>query len=380
MSDFSKEQLLFRDIVSRFLKEVSTPEVVRELMASEQGYDVAVWKRLCDEAGLAGTHIPEDFGGAGFGAVELGIVAEEMGRNLYCGPFFASAVMAGHALLIGGDDEAKASLLPGIAAGTRLATLVLDDVDDLERLGSSLVVDGQGNVSGSAALVVDAHVADSLLVIARTAEGTLELVAITGDAPGVTISSHEVVDPTRKLSRVDFDGANGETVGSFEEASIEALWNHLSVALAHEMIGGAQYMFDSTVEYTKVRYQFGRPIGSFQALKHRCADLLMELELARALTHHAARCLDSGEGEPYAASMAKAAAADVYMEAVRDGIQLRGGIGFTWEDDTHLWFKRAKSSEVFLGAPHVHRERMMAMIEREGVDGDSVRTDEGVVA
>jgi alkylation response protein AidB-like acyl-CoA dehydrogenase len=129
------------------------------------------------------------------------------------------------------------------------------------------------------------------------------------------------------------------------------------------MIGGAQRLFDSTVEYTKQRYQFGRPIGSFQALKHRCADLLLELELARAATHHAARCLDSGEGEPWAPSMAKAMASDAYMHAAREAIQLRGGIGFTWEDDTHLWFKRAKSSEVLLGTPAVHRERMMTLVE-----------------
>ncbi len=129
------------------------------------------------------------------------------------------------------------------------------------------------------------------------------------------------------------------------------------------MIGGARQLFESTVEYTKERFQFGRPIGSFQALKHRCADLLLEIELARAVTYHSARCLDAGEGEPWASSMAKAAAADAYMSAARAGIQLRGGIGFTWENDTHLWFKRAKSSEVLLGAPAVHRERMMTMLE-----------------
>ncbi len=378
MSDFSKEQQLFRDIVSRFLKEVSPPEAVRELMVTEDGYDVSVWKRLCDEAGLAGTHIPEEFGGAGFGPIELGIVTEEMGRTLYCGPFFASAVMAGSALLLGGSDATKASLLPQIAAGSLIAALVLDDVDDLGRLGHSVSVDAGGTLSGGAGLVVDAHIADVLIVVARGENG-LELVSVAPDADGVGVTPVEVVDPTRKLSRVDFDGASCEKIGSLDDAAVEALWNHLSVALAHEMIGGAQHMLDSTVEYTKVRFQFGRPIGSFQALKHRCADLLMDLELARALTHHAARCLDSGEGEPYAASMAKAAAADAYVEAVKAGVQLRGGIGFTWEDDTHLWFKRAKGSEVFLGPPHVHRERMMTMIDKEGVD-DIQRGEGGLVA
>ncbi|MDX1384068.1 MAG: acyl-CoA dehydrogenase family protein, partial [Thermoanaerobaculia bacterium] len=181
----------------------------------------------------------------------------------------------------------------------------------------------------------------------------------------------EVLDPTRKLARVTFDGAAGRRVGSLDRVRLDRIWDLMCSALAHEMIGGAQYLLDSTVEYTKVRYQFGRPIGSFQALKHRCADLLMEIEIARAHTHHAARCLDAagtageaaGESEPFAASMAKAAAADAYMSAARAGIQLRGGIGFTWENDTHLWFKRAKASEVFLGTPARHRERMMALLE-----------------
>ena len=151
--------------------------------------------------------------------------------------------------------------------------------------------------------------------------------------------------------------------------ALNLLWDHICVALAHEMIGGAQHLFETTIEYTKMRYQFGRPIGSFQGLKHRCADLLMELEFAKAATHHAAFCLaadtDDPAAESYAASMAKALAADVYLKAAKEAIQMRGGIGFTWEEDTHLWFKRAKSSEVFMGTPAMHRERMMVQLEEE---------------
>jgi len=154
-----------------------------------------------------------------------------------------------------------------------------------------------------------------------------------------------------------------ERIGAVSDQSLNQTWDCINVALAHEMMGGAQQLLETTIEYTKIRYQFGRPIGSFQSLKHRCADLLMEIEIAKAATHYAARCLDSGEGEAYAASMAKALAADTYMKAAKEAIQLRGGIGFTWEDDSQLWYKRAKSSEVLMGTPHLHRERMISLME-----------------
>ena len=359
---FSSEQQLLRQIVARALKAKSPPTAVRELMASERGYDPAVWRELCGDVGLAGIHIPEAYGGTGSGAIELGIVAEEMGRHLYCGPFFSSAVMAGYALLGAADEPHRRALLPGIATGSTLATLVLDDVNDPARVGRSIAATGSGSLRGTADIVLDAHVAALLLVIAKATPG-LALYAVDRSASGVTVEPLQSLDPTRKLARVTLDGAAGEKLGDLRRQDLERIWDQICTALAHEMLGGAQRLFETTVEYTKVRFQFGRPIGSFQALKHRCADLLMELELARAATHHAARCLDSGEGEPWAPSMAKAMAADVYMHAAREGVQLRGGIGFTWEDDTHLWFKRAKSSEMFMGGPALHRERMMTSIE-----------------
>jgi alkylation response protein AidB-like acyl-CoA dehydrogenase len=368
-TEFSKEQQLLRQVVARALKEKSPTTVVRALMASDRGYDPVVWQALCGDVGLAGIHIPETYGGTGGGAIELGIVAEEMGRHLYCGPFFSSAVMAAYALLGAADEAHRRALLPGIAAGSTLATLVLDDVNDPARIGRSIAASGDGTLRGAADIVLDAHVASLLFVVARgagaqAAEG-LALYAVERGAHGVAVEPLQALDPTRKLSRVTFDGAAAEKLGNLSREGMDLLWDRICTALAHEMIGGAQRLFESTVEYTKVRFQFGRPIGSFQALKHRCADLLVELELARAATHHAARCLDAGEGEPWAASMAKAMAADVYMHAAREAIQLRGGIGFTWEDDTHLWFKRAKSSEVFLGGPALHRERMMSMLEAQ---------------
>lgn len=359
---YTEEQEQLREVVSRFLQAKSTVVDVRRLMASSEGYDVAVWQQLCGEVGLAGTHIPEEYGGVGFGPVELGIVAEEMGRHLYCGPFFASSVMAGYALLNGATEACKSAILPDIASGAQIATLVLDNLNNPGEVGSALKATKEHVVSGIASIVVDAHIADLLIVVASTPDG-LGLYLVNAGSEGLSITPQEALDPTRKLSRVSFAEVRAERIGWLTEELLNRTWDQICSVLAHEMIGGAQQLFESTLEYTKVRVQFGRPIGSFQALKHRCADLLMELEFAKAAIHHAAFCLAASDGEPYAASMAKAMASDTYMETARAGVQLRGGIGFTWEEDTHLWYKRAKSSEVFMGSAHMHRERMMTMIE-----------------
>ena len=354
---FSEDQIQFREVVTRFLQEKSQPTATRRLLESETGFDAGVWSQLAGEVGLAGTHVPETHGGFGFGPIELGITAEEMGRHLYAGPFFASAVMATYALLHIADNDARDEYLPGIAAGETLATLALDSLDGPEHVGQQITASGDA-LSGAAPLVVDATVSDLLVVIAGDA-----LYAVPTSATGISIEPVTSLDPTRRLARVGFDGVAASRIGDVDSVSLNRTWDHICVALAHEMVGGAQYLLDSTIEYTKMRYQFGRPIGSFQGLKHRCADLLTEVEWAKATAHYAARCLDAGEGEPYIASMAKAMASDTYIKAAKEAIQMRGGIGFTWEEDTQLWYKRAKSSEVFMGTPSYHRERMMTMIE-----------------
>ncbi|MFT5098160.1 MAG: alkylation response protein AidB-like acyl-CoA dehydrogenase [Candidatus Azotimanducaceae bacterium] len=368
-TEFTEDQAQFREIVARFLHDKSQPFEVRRLMASKLGYDVDVWHQLCNEVGLAGTHIPEAFGGFGFGPIELGIIAEEMGKHLYCGPFFSSSVMAASALLNCANDIHKTEVLPSIALGTTLATLVLDSLNTPNQIGIQLNVN-EGLLTGTAGLVLDAHIADLMIVIAESQTG-LGMYSLPTQTNGITIDALETLDTTRKMSRVSFDNVAVVRMGNVSQASLNKIWDYICVALAHEMIGGAQHLLETTIEYTKFRYQFGRPIGSFQGLKHRCADLLMEVEIAKAATHHAARCLDSGEGEPYAASMAKALAADTYMKAAKEAIQLRGGIGFTWEEDTQLWYKRAKSSEVFMGTPSFHRERMISIMELDSQEAQS---------
>lgn len=358
---FTDEQDQLRDLVTRFLRDNAGPLAARRLMAEPTGYDPAVWQRLCQELGLASTHIPARYGGFGFGPIELGIAMEEMGRHLYCGPFFASSVMAAGTLLAIDAQATNDKLLPGIASGETLATLVLDSLDQPSQLGRHLSF-AAGKVSGVAGLVLDAGIADLLLLVAQTKSG-LALLCTQRQAPTIAITQLETIDSTRKIYRVEFTKTPAEHLADLSPQSLQAAWRYISVALAHEMIGGAQHLLETTVEYTKMRYQFGRPIGSFQGLKHRCADLLMEVELAKAATHHAARCLAADQGEAYAPHMAKALAADAYMKAAKEAIQLRGGIGFTWEEDTHLWYKRAKSSEVLMGTPAMHRELMMTLLE-----------------
>ena len=360
---FTEDQETFRSVVSRFLEDNAGATRLRALLESDSGYDGGVWRQMCDEVGLAGTHIPDVYGGFGYGAIELGIVAEEMGRHLYSGPFFASSVMVVYALLYGASEEAKQALLPGLATGTNIGALVLDNLNTPEQVGTQIRAES-ARLTGSAPLVVDGQNAELLVVVAGERDG-LGLYSVEPGSAGIGITPVEAIDPSRKLARIDFDSVEAERIGYLSAKTLVAIWNAVGVALAHEMVGGAQYLLDTTVEYTKMRYQFGRPIGSFQGLKHRCAELLMELEFAKAATHHAAFCLDAGEGEPYAASMAQAMASDVYMRAAREAIQMRGGIGFTWEEDTHFWFKRAKSSEVLLGTPTIHRERMMVLMEAE---------------
>ena len=198
--------------------------------------------------------------------------------------------------------------------------------------------------------------------MAESPEG-LGLYQVSPGAEGVNLQARESIDLTRKLSRVVFDHTPVQRIGRVDPAGLQRFWNLACVALSHEMIGGAEALLESTVEYTKIRVQFGRPIGSFQALKHRCADLLMSLEFAKAATYQAAFGLAVDNGPSFSANMAKAMASDCFMETARAGIQLRGGLGFTWEDDTHLYFKRAKCDEVLLGLPHVHRERMIQQME-----------------
>jgi alkylation response protein AidB-like acyl-CoA dehydrogenase len=367
---FTEEQEQFRDAVRRFLKDKSPTTEVRRLMVTPEGYDPAVWRALSTDLALPGLHLPERYGGSGFGMVELCIVAEEMGRALLCAPYFSSAVLASNAILNAGSEDQKAKLLPALAEGSRLAALAVTELDGDWDPHSIKLTATQGDshylLNGAKSYVVDGHVADLLVVAGRAplagGESAIAMFTVAADAPGVERKLLASMDPTRKIARIDFSGARGELLGLLEggAAALARTLDQAAVALANEMVGGAQAMLDSTIEYVKQRVQFGRTIGSFQAIKHRCADLLLEVELAKSTAYYAAQAAAVEEAEwPALASMAKAAASEAYLRAAIECIQLHGGIGFTWDNDTHLWFKRAKSSEVFLGQPSYHRELLM---------------------
>jgi alkylation response protein AidB-like acyl-CoA dehydrogenase len=367
---FTDEQDQFRSAVRRFLNDKSPTTEVRRLMATAEGYDPATWRQLSAELGLPGIHIPERYGGAGFGMVELGIVMEEFGRALACAPYFSTAVLAANAIMNAGTEAQKSSLLPDIARGARLATLAVTELKgEWDPRAIELIAKPHADgylLDGTKSYVVDGHLADLLIVAARlpsTAgyEG-LALFTLAANAGGVERRPLDSMDPTRKIARIDFRGARADLLGTLDDGAkplIRTL-DQAAIALANEMVGGAQKMFDSAVDYAKLRVQFGRTIGSFQAIKHKCADLLLDLELAKSAAYYAAQAAAVDDPEwPALASLAKAAASETYLRTAAECIQIHGGIGFTWDNDTHLWFKRAKSSEVFLGQPSYHRELLM---------------------
>jgi alkylation response protein AidB-like acyl-CoA dehydrogenase len=365
---FSDEQEELRGSVRRFCESRSPSAEVRRLMETAEGYSPPVWRQMAEQLGLQGMAIPERHGGMGFGPVELAIVLEEMGRALLCAPYFSTVAMAANALLCSGDEDACAAYLPAIAAGETIATLALaEDAGRWDEDGVTLTAERSGDgwaLDGHKSFVLDGGVATLVLVAARTWSG-VSLFAVDGGAEGLTRTPLPAFDPTRKLARLEFARTPARLVGGEGAASpgLARTLDLAAIALGAEQVGGAQRCLDMSVEYAKVRYQFGRPIGSFQAIKHRCADMLLEVESARAAAQYAAWAAAEDSPEvPAVASLVKATCSEAYFRAAAENIQIHGGIGFTWEHDAHLYFKRAKSSQLFLGDAVYHRERLAQRI------------------
>jgi alkylation response protein AidB-like acyl-CoA dehydrogenase len=367
----STEQRELRESVRRFLTERAPLTKVRELMETADGTDPDVWRQASAQLGLPGIAIPEEYGGAGFSFAEQAIVLEELGAALFTGPYLASAVLAATALLASDDEEAKKDLLPGIAAGETVATLAFtEDGGSWDpasiRLAAAKTTENGWRLDGHKSFVLDGHAADLILAVAATeTDGKLSLFAVTSTANGLTRRALPTLDQTRKLARLAFNHTPARLVG--EPGTARAVLDHTldvaAVALAAEQLGGAQRALDMAVAYAKVRQQFGRPIGSFQAIKHRCADLLLEVESLRSAVGYAAAAVAAGSAEvPVLASLLKAYASEVYSHVAGENIQIHGGIGFTWEHDAHLYLKRAKASELFLGDASYHRERLATRI------------------
>ncbi|HUC36201.1 MAG TPA: acyl-CoA dehydrogenase family protein [Acidimicrobiales bacterium] len=367
---FSEEQEELRRSVRRFLEDKSPMTEVRRLMETTEGYDPAVWEQMANQLGLQALAIPEEYGGAGFGYVELVVVLEEMGAALLCAPYFATVALGANALLSSGDDAAKKDYLPGIAQGTTIATLALtEDSGKWSTDAVTLAATRTGDdwkLDGHKMFVIDGHNADLLLVAGRTPKG-VSLFAVESGAPGVKRTPLATMDQTRKQARIEFSASPARLLGTEGDAdrALSRTLDLAAVALAAEQVGGSQRCLDMSVEYAKNRIQFGRPIGSFQAIKHKCADMLLEVESAKSAAYYAGwAAAEDSEELPVVASLAKSYCSEAYFHAAAENIQIHGGIGFTWEHDAHLYFKRAKSSELLLGDPSYHRE---LLAERIGI-------------
>ena len=363
--DLSKPQKLLKESARQFLSRQCKPERVRQLMETESAYDADLWREIADQ-GWTGLATSEEFGGLGLGLIELAVVTEEMGRACLPGPFL-STFFAASLIERAGSQAQKSRYLEKIAAGELKATVALLESDAAWSTDAIAVKaersNGDYKISGTKLFVPDAGVADVVICVARNGDGHL-LLPVARETEGLEVKPTPSMDATRKLSEVVFTdvsvpdvdvfGADGDASGALAEAVDVA-----TVALCAEMVGGMQWILDTTVEYAKTRQQFGRPIGSFQAIQHQCADMLLMTESARSATYQSAWAIkQGGETARTAVSVAKAYCSDAFREVANRGVQIHGGIGFTWEHDLHLYYKRSKAAEVMFGDATFHRERI----------------------
>jgi alkylation response protein AidB-like acyl-CoA dehydrogenase len=373
---FSEEQELLRSTARKFLENECTSERVRALMATPEGVTAELWGKLAEQ-GWVGLTLPESYGGAGLGLVDLVVLMEEMGRAVLPGPYLSTVLLGAPVILEAGNETQKRAWLPRIASGEARVTLALTEPNarwDAQGVTvEGIAGGGTWSLAGTKLFVHDAHTADALIIAARTVRGStgeagVSLFLLPRQTPGVQVTLLPTMDQTRKLCEVTLAGVSaGRDALLGEEGRgwpvIARAVARAMVGLCAEMCGGAQRVLEMTTDYAKIRTAFGRPIGSYQGVKHRAADMLVDVENAKSLTYYAAWAADEGVPEAaLAASMAKAYASDAYRRVAGAGIQLHGGIGFTWEHDLHLYFKRAKGSEITFGDATYHRERVAQLI------------------
>jgi alkylation response protein AidB-like acyl-CoA dehydrogenase len=384
---FTEEQEMIRDTAAAFLAEVSTSAAVRTAMATETGYSPELWSRICEEMFWQAIHIPEEYGGMGLGYVELVAMLEQMGSHLLCAPFYSSVCLGVNALLVAGNETQKSQYLPQIIAG-QTATLAYTGTSgrwDAETVDVVCEPEGEGfRLNGSYRYVLDGHTAQ-LLVVAARLPGTqgqdgITLFVLPADTVGISREWLPTMDQTRKQAQLTFDNVFVEATALMGKAgqawpALEKIIDLATIAIAADQVGGSQRVLDSTVDFLQERVQFGRVIASYQAVKHKAADMMVKVEAGRSAIYYAACVADEamsggelGEELAEAASVAKAWCSDAYFFNAGTGIQLHGGVGFTEEYDIQLYFKRAKSTETFLGNGAYHRERLAAQLLDEQED------------
>ena len=378
---FTDEQIMIRDTAEAFLVKNCPSAAVRQFMDTQLGYDLDLWKRICNEMCWQGLLIPENYGGLGLGYVELVATLEQMGRYLCCSPFYGSICLGVNALLVAGTDQQKAAFLPQVLAGKTATIAYTSETGGWDSGSVQTSYKKQDNaycLNGTYRFVPDGHSAD-ILVLAAREEGTqgeegISLFVLPTKTSGITREWLPTIDQTRPQGQVILNNVilNDDAVMGEQGQAWPELQNILDLArigLAAEQLGGSQQCLDSTLAYISERVQFGRPIASYQAIKHKCADMMVKVEASRSAVYHAACVADQflsqsedADALIEAASIAKAYGSDSFFHNAGVGIQLHGGVGITAEYDIQLYFKRAKSTEMFLGAPDYHRERLAALL------------------
>ena len=368
---FTDEQEELRRYTRQWLDENCPLGTVRRLMDTESGFDPDHWEDLA-QMGWLGMAIAEEWGGAGFSFLELFVLLEEQGRTLFCAPFLSTVVMAASVVEEGGNQRQKGEILSAIAGGELRAAVAFTEPNgrwDAEGVTATARPRPGGGwvLEGTKSFVLDGHTADLLVVAARTEAG-VSLFLVPGETDGVERRRLETMDQTRKQAEIQLtDVELGADALLGPEGNgwliLERMMEKTAVALSAEQVGGAQACLEMAVSYAKVRKQFGRPIGSFQAIKHKCADMLAQVESARSAAYYAGWAVsEDNEERRLMASLAKSYCSEAYFSAAGENIQIHGGIGFTWEHDAHLYFKRAKSSELLFGDPSAHREKIAAQL------------------
>jgi alkylation response protein AidB-like acyl-CoA dehydrogenase len=372
--DLSETQQLLKSSARKFLQKECPMAEVRRIMETETAYEESLWRQMAEQ-GWTGIVFGEQYGGMGLGMVETAAAMEEMGRALLPGPYLSTVLMAGVALDAAGSEEQKKKYLGQICGGEARAAVALQEDDTgwgLESVRLEAVRNGVGvKLRGRKQFVMDAGAADFLVVVARL-DGDLALAVVEGD--GLDVKATPGLDLTRRLCSVHFDDTVGELLatGAVAEAALRRMLRMATAGLTAEMVGGMQRVMEITVEYAKTRKQFGKPIGQFQAVQHKCADMLLMVESARSAAYYAAYALEQGLDEAgLAVSVAKSYTSDAYREVGNHGIQIHGGMGFTWENDAHLYYRRAKASELLFGDAAWHREQIARWVIDQGTAGGS---------
>jgi alkylation response protein AidB-like acyl-CoA dehydrogenase len=371
----SDDQLMLKQTARSFLDEKSPVGRMRELRDSEDatGFSRALWKEMA-EMGWPGIIFPEEFGGAGMAYGELGVVLEECGRVLAPEPFVSSVLLGGNAILLGGNEPLKRDLLPRLCSGDRILAMAFQEQGRFDPYAVSARAERDGDVyriEGQKHFVLDAHVADQLIVVARTSgepgeRDGLALFVVDADEGGLSVQRNQMLDG-RYAATVTLEGvsaASERVLGQIDAGAdlLDAVFDRAAIGLSAEMLGTFDEAFERTLAYLKEREQFGVKIGSFQALRHRAADMFCELELARSVVREALTALDEGrEDLPRMASAAKARCSDVSNQIAREALQMHGGIGMTDEEEIGLFFKRAKAAELTLGDAIYHRDRYASL-------------------